>query len=92
MNEFRARDPTSKQDTFSKGFLEDVLYLEYLNFLASSPGLILGKSRFFPSPSTEPSRDGRFYFKNSFEDKELATAQLKHRPEETKSTALNSYF
>jgi len=91
VNDFRTRDLTSKQDPFSKGLLEDVLYLEYLNFLASSPGLILSKSSFFSSSSTEPRRDGRFYFRNSFEDKELATAQLKHRPEETKSTALSRY-
>lgn len=50
VNEFRTRDLTSKQDSFSKGLLEDVLYLEYLNFLASSPSLILGKSSFFPPP------------------------------------------
>lgn len=50
VNEFRTRDLTSKQDPFSKGLLEDVLYLEYLNFLASSPGLILGKNSFFPPP------------------------------------------
>uniref|UniRef100_A0A674G7A9 Ligand of numb-protein X 1 n=1 Tax=Taeniopygia guttata TaxID=59729 RepID=A0A674G7A9_TAEGU len=40
----------------------------------------------------EPRRDGRTYFWNIFDDKELATAQLKHRPKETKSTALNHYF
>lgn len=47
MNEYRTRDLTSKQDPFSKALLEDVLYLEYLNFLASSPSLILGKCSFF---------------------------------------------
>lgn len=50
MNELRTGDLTSKQDPFSKALLEDVLYLEYLNFLASSPTLILGKSSFFPPP------------------------------------------
>lgn len=50
MNEYRTRDLTSKQDSFSKALLEDVLYLEYLNFLASSPSLILGKCSFFTPP------------------------------------------
>lgn len=50
MNEYRTRDLTSKKDPFSKVLLEDVLYLEYLNFLASSPSLILGKCSFFTPP------------------------------------------
>lgn len=49
MNKYRTRDLTSKQDPFSKALLEDVLYLEYLNFLASSPSLILTKCSFFTS-------------------------------------------
>lgn len=50
MNEHRRRELTSKQDPFSKALLEDVLYLEYLNFLASRPSLILAKCSFFTPP------------------------------------------
>lgn len=86
--------PNFKAGSFFKGAFRGCFIFGILKFLARSLSLILGKSVFFffPSPFTEPRRDGRFYFRNNFEDKELATAQLKQRPEETKSTALNCYF